>query len=154
MRKELQDNLYKKYPKLFSQKDLPMSQTCMCWGIECGDGWYGIIDKFCDKLTKYLETVDIGDVTFSQVKEKYGSIRVYTDGGDDVVYDMISDLEDESEKVCMMCGTTPSKIRNHCGWYTSMCDSCDVNTGKVVKGNAVSIVEENKECNKYDKQYN
>ncbi len=141
MRKELQDKLYKKYPKLFSQKDLPISQTCMCWGIECGDGWYDILDKFCDKLTKYLETSDIGDVTFSQVKEKYGSLRVYTDGGDDIVDNMLSDLEDESEKVCMMCGNTPAKIRSHCGWYTSMCDACDSNAVKVVKCNTASITE-------------
>ena len=47
MNQRLQDKLYEKYPKIFGQKDLPMTQTAMCWGIDCGDGWYNIIDTLC-----------------------------------------------------------------------------------------------------------
>lgn len=47
MKAELQNKLYEKYPKIFGQKDLPMTQTAMCFGIECGDGWYNIIDNLC-----------------------------------------------------------------------------------------------------------
>lgn len=53
MNKELQNKLYEKYPKIFGQKDLPMTQTAMCWGISCGDGWYNIIDTLCGHL-QYL----------------------------------------------------------------------------------------------------
>lgn len=47
MRAELQEQLYKKFPKIFAQKDMDMTQTAMCWGISCGDGWYGILDTLC-----------------------------------------------------------------------------------------------------------
>lgn len=50
MKKELQEQLFQKYPKIFRQKDLPMTQTAMCWGIECGDGWYMLIDELCKCL--------------------------------------------------------------------------------------------------------
>lgn len=50
MRKELQDKLFNDYPKIFKQKDLSMQGTCMCWGIECGDGWYWLIDNLCSQL--------------------------------------------------------------------------------------------------------
>lgn len=53
MNQELQNKLYEKYPKIFGQKDLPMTQTAMCWGISCGDGWYNIIDTLCGHL-QYL----------------------------------------------------------------------------------------------------
>ena len=33
MKAELQDKLYKKYPKIFVQKDMDKTQTAMCWGI-------------------------------------------------------------------------------------------------------------------------
>lgn len=33
MKKELQDNLFEQFPVLFERRLLPMSQTCMCWGI-------------------------------------------------------------------------------------------------------------------------
>jgi hypothetical protein len=45
MKAELQQKLYEKYPKIFVQKDLPMSQTAMCWGIDCGDGWFWLLDN-------------------------------------------------------------------------------------------------------------
>jgi len=47
MNQELTNKLYKKYPKIFRQKDLSMQETLMCFGFECGDGWYNIIDTLC-----------------------------------------------------------------------------------------------------------
>ena len=32
MKQELEEKLYTKYPKLFKERGLPMTQTCMCWG--------------------------------------------------------------------------------------------------------------------------
>lgn len=51
MKKELQDQLYNKYPELFYEKDLSMKETCMCWGIECGDGWYNILEVLCSLIS-------------------------------------------------------------------------------------------------------
>ena len=55
MNQELQNKLYEKYPKIFGQKDLPMTQTAMCWGISCGDGWYNIIDTLCEHLQNLVD---------------------------------------------------------------------------------------------------
>lgn len=50
MNKELQNKLFEKYPKIFRQKDLSMQETCMCWGITTGDGWYQLIDDLCAQI--------------------------------------------------------------------------------------------------------
>lgn len=76
MTKELQDKLYEKYPIIFQQKDLPMNQTCMCWGIECPDAWYGLLDNMCKEITELCEMYDISIIA-TQVKEKYGTLRFY-----------------------------------------------------------------------------
>jgi len=55
MREDLQNKLYEKYPKIFGQKDLPMTQTAMCWGISCGDGWYDIIDILCHHIQRQVD---------------------------------------------------------------------------------------------------
>ena len=55
MNKELQANLYEKYPAIFRQKDLSMKETCMCWGLGCGDGWYNIIDTLCAHLQYFVD---------------------------------------------------------------------------------------------------
>lgn len=43
MRKELDDKLCKRFPVLYQDRRAPMTQTCMCWGFDHGDGWFDII---------------------------------------------------------------------------------------------------------------
>lgn len=91
MTPELQNKLYEKYPDLFKDKDLPMSETCMCWGIDVGDGWYHILDNMCERISQVQEQYDV-KVKFTQVKEKYATLRVYHDYtlGDSWTYTPIS----------------------------------------------------------------
>ena len=69
MRDELDNALCVKYPKIFAQRNMDMTETCMCWGFCCGDGWYDLIDTLCSLLTsKYL-----------QAKDRYESAKEYFD---------------------------------------------------------------------------
>jgi hypothetical protein len=43
MTPELDKKLCKRFPVLYQDRHSPMSQTCMCWGFDCGDGWFEII---------------------------------------------------------------------------------------------------------------
>jgi hypothetical protein len=55
MRKELDAKLVAKYPELYANRFGDMKKTLMCWGFECGDGWYEIIDALSFALTsEYL----------------------------------------------------------------------------------------------------
>ena len=76
MKKELQDKLFDKYSSMFGDRTKPMSETCMCWGISCGDGWYALLDHMCMNLKRIQEEYDI-TVVFDQVKEKFGTLRAY-----------------------------------------------------------------------------
>ena len=51
MRKELDEALCAKYPLIFKDRHENMHVTAMCWGLDCGDGWYNIIDVLCGLLT-------------------------------------------------------------------------------------------------------
>lgn len=50
MRKELDEALCAKYPLIFGDRNKPMTETAMCWGFCCGDGWYNLIDTLCAHL--------------------------------------------------------------------------------------------------------
>ena len=50
MRKDLDEALCAKYPLIFQDRNADMRTTAMCWGFECGDGWYNLIDVLCSKL--------------------------------------------------------------------------------------------------------
>lgn len=51
MKKELDEKLCADHPLIFAERNKPMSETAMCWGFDCGDGWYTIIDTLCQLLT-------------------------------------------------------------------------------------------------------
>jgi hypothetical protein len=55
MREELDAKLVAKYPELYRNRFAPMTQTCMCWGFDCGDGWYEIIDALSFALTSQYQ---------------------------------------------------------------------------------------------------
>jgi hypothetical protein len=55
MNNELDNALCAKYPKIFVERNLPMNQTCMCWGFDHGDGWYNIIDMLCSNIQHTID---------------------------------------------------------------------------------------------------
>ena len=58
--------------------------------------------------------------TAAQVKEKFGGLRFYVDGGDDWVYGAISMAESMSYRTCEVCGA-PGVTRGE-GWIRTTCD--------------------------------
>ncbi len=53
---ELQKKLYQNYPRIFVDADKSVNESCMAWGIECGDGWYNIIDTLCQSMSHCYTT--------------------------------------------------------------------------------------------------
>lgn len=80
MRPDLQKNLYSTYPEMFRQKDLPETESSMCRGVCCGDGWWGIIDALCETMTGHAREGEHRVLEARQVKSKFGSLRFYHDG--------------------------------------------------------------------------
>jgi hypothetical protein len=138
MNQELDEQLCAKYPKIFVNRNADMRTTAMCWGFECGDGWYNIIDKLCgniqshidwsiknnawdlEKDTKNVRSI-IPQVVAVQVKEKFGGLRFYYDGGDDYIRGLSSMAESMSMVICETCGA-PGKRRGG-GWIYTACDT-------------------------------
>ena len=56
-----------------------------------------------------------------QVKEKFGTLRFYTNGGDEQIYGMIRMAESMSAVTCEECGA-PGKTRGR-GWIYTACDA-------------------------------
>lgn len=119
MKKELDEALCAKYPKLFRDRNAPMTHTAMCWGFSCGDGWYDIIDRLCDKIQKHCD--DIGEQTIViQVKEKFGTLRFYVGGADDYIWNAVADAEQQSAVTCEVCGSPGVAYGG--GWILTLCE--------------------------------
>lgn len=145
MKAELQEKLYSKYPKIFRQKDLPMNQTCMCWGIECGDGWYDILDTLCAWIQNRIDWQNrkeetVGQVEAVQVKEKFGGLRFYINGGDEEIYAAISMAEALSYRVCEICGSRGRQTKS--GWIETLCDKHAAERGLTLRNEEQNDEEE------------
>ena len=109
------DSLLEKYPQLF--KNATNRYSPMVFGIECGPGWRSIIESVCRLL-------EGKDVVFDQVKEKYGSLRIYWSGPDDgFVEGVIAMAEEMSRQTCDRCGNRGSTRGT--GWLVTTCDECE-----------------------------
>jgi len=196
---ELQEQLYKDYPDLFQESKLDMTQTCMCWGIECGDGWEPVIRNMCKMLScrgysavklkpvfpkadrlwmmvvnatkpllrrlekrlnrspyslrlpepKTYDSFPGWAVKFTQIKEKFGTLRVYysvySKANDEQLkrFDAVSVREAGerfwgyvdgvtsfaeyiSSRTCEKDGNPGSLTR--AGWWRTLCVNCDKTT--------------------------
>lgn len=147
MNMELQNALCAKYPSIFREIGGEPSQTCMAFGIECGNGWHDLIDLLCDSISHQVETTNQYypqtkfAVVAAQVKEKYGGLRFYVD----YVYDheadansmriinqridtitgMIHMVERMSVRTCETCGGK-CEVDRESPFPRAECYACDV----------------------------
>ena len=56
MNEKLDAELCSTYPKLFANRHADMKTTAMCWGFECGDGWYNIIKSLCANIQHHIDS--------------------------------------------------------------------------------------------------
>jgi len=159
MKLELQNKLAEAYPKIFKNVGGHPMVTCMAWGIECNDGWYDLLDTLCYTMqrhcnvtnTRYIietdkyEFVEEGDpeyvqVVAAQVKEKLGTLRFYTDGGDASTEAMIELAEAMSGRICELCGS-PARRNTDSGWLHTTCTACNLKRQGWVSGSAEEFLE-------------
>jgi hypothetical protein len=92
---------------------------------ECGAGWYDLLDRMCARIRTAVQA-DRGILTFSQIKEKYGTLRVYWDGelsaeADAQVEEAIALAEARSAVTCEVCGEE-GRLRGG-AWLTTRCQA-------------------------------
>jgi len=82
--------ILKKYPGLYREKDLPMDESCMHWGLDVPEDWLPVIDKLSgvlESMPKYSCITDPDNessyvqikvtIIAKQVKQKFGDLRFY-----------------------------------------------------------------------------
>lgn len=101
----------------------------MCFGFECGDGWYQIIYDLSvsiETLAAQLKADGVAEEQLpcvSQVKEKFGGLRFYVDNLYGDMGELIDAAETLSQETCDMCG---GRGKREClnGWLRTVCENC------------------------------
>lgn len=87
-----------------------------CGFFECGNGWFPLIKDLI------VDLIELGwDKQICQVKEKFGGLRFYINGGSDEIYKRITRSEEESYKICEVTGDV-GELRTDIGWYRTLCE--------------------------------
>lgn len=81
-----------------------------------GHGWHGLVDELFDFAEK--ENFQV-----TQIKEKYGSLRIYADFLSEEQDKVLNELENRSFTMCEGCGV-PAKAKTVRGWISVLCDQC------------------------------
>ena len=126
MKSELDAQLCQNYPRIFADRNLPMTETAMCWGFEHGDGWFNIINQLCGNIQHHIDWKTktgkvVPQVVAEQVKEKFGTLRFYYRGGDDYIRGLVSMAESMSGVTCEECGA-PGTTDGQ-GWISTRCET-------------------------------
>ncbi|WLA85194.1 hypothetical protein [Bradyrhizobium elkanii] len=92
---------------------------------ECDVGWRELLDRLCVRIAGIVQA-DGGVIKFSQIKQKYGTLRVYWDGAlapdaDAQVEDAIALAEARSAATCEVCGEE-GRLRDG-AWLTTRCEA-------------------------------
>lgn len=134
--KALQD----KYPKIFGTSD--PSEPYTLYGIECGDGWYDLLDVLCRNIQGHIdikiknlktdEEKEALQINANQIKQKYGTLRYYYSGGDDYIAGLIQMAEAMSGRICENCGDKATNRTR--GWIRNICNGCEIRGNLREKG--------------------
>lgn len=108
-------HMEEKYPAMFSQ---PYG------GFAIGEGWWPILESLCSQIQHHIDwknkqSVIITQVTVAQIKEKFGGLRFYYDGGDDEIRGMVRMAESWADKSCETCGSPGTSGGK--GWIKTLC---------------------------------
>jgi hypothetical protein len=88
-----------------------------------GPGWHPLLDCLFEHLDANREG-SCRDVYVTQVKEKYGRLRVYVSGGDEFLDGYLWGLSAASGLLCESCGQR-GRLREDRPWIATRCDACD-----------------------------
>ena len=105
------------YPKMFAGQ---------YGGIECAAGWWPIIASLCASIQHHIDwknqqSQPVPQVTVTQIKEKFGGLRFYYDGGDEYVSGLVTMAAGWASHACEECGS--QGVLRHGGWLKTLCDT-------------------------------
>lgn len=126
MRSELTETIFEKCPIIYRGVNLGPHQNLMCFGFECGSGWYDLILNLSLKVEQLTEELKDRGIepeylpVVVQVKEKYGGLRFYLNVGTDEMDQLIEKAEEESLRICDLCGAA-GELRVIDGIYMTRC---------------------------------
>jgi hypothetical protein len=127
---EFRDYMHEKFPAMFAS---PYG------GFAVGAGWWPIIKSLCSQIDAYTKwrnntreallkdnphkhkiPAAVPQVVVQQIKEKFGGLRFYYNGGDEHISGMVRMAESWAGYSCEECGVPGERTEG--GWIKTLCE--------------------------------
>ena len=121
----------------------PRAMRNVYCGVSINEGWFHIIEALVKNIHQHIKwkrkmrarelvnqrkrvddvkvTEYVPHIEIHQIKEKFGGLRFYYEGGDEQVHGMVRMAEAWADSTCELCGTRGS-LRTG-GWVKNLCDA-------------------------------
>jgi hypothetical protein len=108
--------------------DPTLKNNLMAFGYECDKGWWPLIDECIEKLEEEAKKTPF-NFEILQIKEKYGTLRIYLSSENDSLFGIVERYELFSSHLCELCGEfwTAKERRSangEGGWFKTLCLKC------------------------------
>ena len=106
MREELEQKLMDDFPFMETKSFVDGERLGYPIICECQDGWFKLIYSMCKEIDDLYKVKgkDINELNILQIKEKFGSLRVYVGSYIEELEDVIAKYEELSMQICEICG--------------------------------------------------
>lgn len=91
---------------------------------ECGKGWWQMIEKIASAIDSYNVAHPDTSIGVSQIKQKFGGLRIYHHNTPEDIRKLIDDAIEASWHTCERCGATEGIITNLEGYRLTLCPDC------------------------------
>lgn len=118
---QFEESLINSFPLLFLNKP----------NIQCGTGWFGLIQKTCEHLYWFLEKHPELEpsIKITSIKERFGLLHIKADSNVRIISNLIL-IKDVSGTVCEVCGNSAMLRKDLKRWKTL----CEVHYEKMLQG--------------------
>lgn len=128
---EKQQQLFVSYPRAFRRPLDGATGPIDYWGVETGDGWYSLIalaasaieTTIMQMLAANTEAEATTWPRISQIKEKFGGLRIHVTNTTTDLAAALDALTGQSAQICESCGQ-PGTLNKEGYWHVS-CPTCE-----------------------------
>lgn len=124
---EFAKKMEERFPKMFAEQ---------YGGFAVGAGWWPILESLCSNIQQHLDWANresevVPQVVVEQIKEKFGGLRFYYQGGDEQIHGMVRMAEAWADSSCEECGK-PGERRSG-GWIRTLCEEHEAERQQRIK---------------------
>ena len=91
---------------------------------ECGKGWWPMIEKVASAIDSYNAAHPETPVEVSQIKQKFGGLRIYHYNAPEDIRQLIDGTIEASWHTCERCGAIEGVTTNLEGYRLTLCPKC------------------------------